>query len=291
MIASIDWLSFTFPTDRKEDYLSHELWGRVETAFSRQLPRTYRLTTADSIFTQRMGRAPYSAALQREDNGMMVFASPRLDNALVELSGIGCDALGGTENELVVLEENLPRLTRVDIAVDILTEVQPNEFVSERSDGRFASWSENLTPTGHTIYIGSRKSDRYCRVYRYFEPHPRSRFLRVEYVLKAEQARAGALSLCDSGVGAVVAKLGNSFGWKHPLWQPEVTTTEKAKSWQPEREQGRTVMWVYAQVLPALLKLHRQNVLDLREVWHNDILPRLDKSQPPRYDNPEHPAQ
>lgn len=290
MIVSIDWISFTFSTDRKEDYLSHELWGRVELAFSRQLPVSYRLMAASSQFTQHIGRAPYSAALQRDDNGMMIFASPRLDNALVELSGIGCDALGGMENELLVLAENEQRLTRLDIAVDILTGVQPNEFCEHRDTRRFASWSESLSPTGHTIYIGSRKSDRYCRVYRYFDPHPRSRFLRVEYVLKAEQARTGAVHIRTTGLPSLVAQLGNSFGWTHSIWQPEITTTEKAASWQPERREAKTVMWVYSQVLPALKRLHRDGVLDLRELWHNDVLPELDNQQPVSYDHAGHPV-
>lgn len=258
--------------------MAFELWGRASQCWERQFPRSFRMIAAGHDFVPRQGRAPYNASMQRSDNGVMIFANQRIDNALVELGGIGCDALGGVENELLLVQEVADRLTRIDIAVDILTEVRPDEFALQRDEGRFKAWSESVSSTGHTVYVGSRHSDRYARVYRYNPPHPRAAFLRVEMVLKAEQAREGARRLADIGLPAVVAQLGNTFGWSHSCWTPSEDTAETLAAWRPERRSGRTVSWLYSQVLPAMQRLHREGVIDLREVWHNDILPELDKT-------------
>lgn len=277
MFVSVDWMSFTFSMELDQSVMAFELWGRASQCFAKQFPKTERLLVEGHEFTPRAGRAPYNASMQRADNGVMVFANQRLDNALVEMGGIGCDALGGLENELLVLDEVKDRLTRLDIAVDIFTEVRPDEFANQRNEGHFKAWSEAVSASGHTVYVGSKHSDRYARVYRYNPPHPRSQFLRVEHVLKAEQAREGARHIGASGIHSLVAQLGNTFGWQHSVWTPEEDTAEAFAAWRPERREGKTVSWVYSQVMPALLRLHRDKVLDLREWWHNDLLPEVDK--------------
>jgi hypothetical protein len=277
VFVSVDWISFTFSMGLEQQSMAFELWGRVSQQLAKTYPVVDRMLVQGHEWTPRMGRAPYNAAMQRADNGVMVFANQRIDNALMEISGVGCDSLGGIENELLILGQVADRLTRIDIAVDIFTEVRPDEFCSQRDEGHFKAWSEAVSASGHTIYVGSKHSDRYARVYRYNSPHPRHQFLRVEHVLKAEQAREGARAISASGIHTLVAQLGNTFGWQHSVWTPEEDTAEAFAAWRPERRQGKTVSWLYSQVLPAMQRLHREGAIDLREMWHNDILPGLDK--------------
>jgi hypothetical protein len=276
VFVSVDWISFTFSMELEQKSMAFELWGRVSQMLAAKHPLVDRLVVQGHEWTPRQGRAPYNAAMQRADNGVMVFANQRIDNALMEISGIGCDALGGIDNELLLLKEVQERLTRIDIAVDIYTEVRPDEFANQRNEGHFKAWSEAVSASGHTVYVGSKHSDRYARVYRYNAPHPRSAFLRVEHVLKAEQARAGASVIGSSGIHSLVAQLGNTFGWQHSVWTPEEDTAEALAAWRPERRQGKTVAWLYAQVLPAIAKLHRDGAIDVRELYHNDLLPMID---------------
>jgi len=268
MFVSIDWISFTFDMQLEQEVLAFELWGRAAAALLQQFPLASQMLVGGRQFVPRMGRAPYNAAQQRDDNGVMIFAHQRLPHSLVEVGGIGCDSLGSLEAELALVQEVSARLTRIDIAVDIFTELRPDEFASHRNAGKFSAWSESVSGSGHTVYIGSKSSDRYARVYRYNAPHPRSAFLRVEHVLKAEQARAAAAQIAAGGLDLFVAKLGNTFGWQHPVWSPDADTTEAAAAWRPERRQGKTVAWLYSQVFPAIGKLHKEGVVsaaDIRE--------------------------
>lgn len=277
MFISIDWISFSFAMTVVQQTFSHRLWDRAGDALNEQFPLFYERMLYGHEFTPRVGRAPYNGMTQRDDNGVAVFANQRLEHGLVEIGGIGMDTLGGFEAELELLNSVQDRVTRLDVAVDIFTEVKPEEFCAFRTPGKFKAWSQAESQSGSTVYIGSRKSDRYARVYRYYEPHPRHQFLRVEHVLKAEQAKLAIAQLNEYGSERFIAMLGNTFGWNHEAWQTEENTGEALKAWRPERRQGKTVAWIYSQVIPALLKLHRDDILNMHQVWAEDILPELDK--------------
>lgn len=277
MFVSVDWLSVTFDMEVLQQTFSHRLWGRAGDALATQHPLLYERLVADREFVTTTGRAPYNASMRREDNGVVVFANQLLEHGLVEIGGIGMDTLGSVEAELQLAASVGHRCTRIDVAVDIFTDVQPDEFCGHRRVGKFKAWSEAKSTSGHTIYVGSRHSDRYARVYRYYEPHPRSQFLRVEHVLKGEQAKLGIVQLTEDGIDRFVAKLGNSWGWEHPCWSPAENSDEAVRTWRPERRAGRTVMWLHSQVIPALIKMHREGHIDVRQVFADDILPALDK--------------
>jgi len=279
MFVSIDWLSFGFEMEGQQKMMAFKLFDRVGDAIAAQYPLFNARMCEGNNFLPRTARAPYNSSMLREDHGMTVFAHQMLNHGLVEVGGIGMDTLGGVEAEIEIAREVQGRLTRIDIACDIFCDVQPDEFCSLRDGKRFKSWGEQKSESGHTIYVGSRTSDRYARVYRYYEPHPRHQFLRVEHVLKAEQAKAAVKQIEHSGLPAFVAMLGNTFGWTHPIWTPDHDTDEAVKAWRPERRAGKTVMWLHAQVIPAIVKLHRDGTIDARQLFADHILPELDKPQ------------
>lgn len=277
MITHIDWLSFTVPVEVGEGIPLHRLGLVVHDALLQNIGSHARWLFGSSELEPARGRPPYSMSWSRADSGVTMFAHPNLPHALVEVTGRGCEALATYDGAGDLLERITPRLTRLDIACDMPTPTRPNYFVQHREEGRFKAWSEVVSDSGHTIYVGSRHSDRYCRVYRYNEPHPRAALLRCEFVLKAEQARQAAASIISDGLASYAASLGNTFGWTHPDWQPAVQTDEEARAWRPERRQGKTVRWVYSQVLPSLLKLHSDGSMDVRAFFESEILPQLDK--------------
>lgn len=279
MFASIDWLSFGFALEASQMTFGWKMEGRVGDAMSAQFPLAYDRLLSGQQFVPRTARAPYNHALLREDHGLTIFAHQMLEHGLVEVGGIGMDTLGGIDAEIELALSVASRLTRIDIACDIFCDVQPDAFCALREAGRFKSWGEQKSESGHTIYVGSRTSDRYARVYRYYEPHPRHQFLRVEHVLKAEQAKAAMATIAQVGLPAFVAMLGNTFGWTHEVWQADSETDEAVKAWRPERRAGKTVAWLHSQVLPAIIKLHREGTIDARQLFADHILPELDKPQ------------
>jgi DNA relaxase NicK len=164
VFISIDWLSFTIEMEVSQLAMSFSIWERVGQKLGEQFPLAKRAFVDGYEWSPRAGRAPYNAATQRADSGVMAFAHQRISNALFEVGGIGLDALGSIEAELAVASEVQSRLTRIDIAVDIFTETRPDEFAKVRGNEKFKAWSEAVSETGHTIYIGSKTSDRYARV-------------------------------------------------------------------------------------------------------------------------------
>lgn len=277
MFVSIDWLSFGFEMPAGQTRMSFTLFDRVAHELEAQYPTFYERMVAGHDWTPRTARAPYNSSMLRGDHGATVFAHQMLNHGLVEVGGIGMDTLGGVEAEIFIASEVAKRLTRIDIAVDIFTEVRPDEFCAHRETGRFKSWGEQKSEAGHTIYVGSRTSDRYARVYRYNDPHPRHQFLRVEHVLKAEQAKAAVSQIKDVGLETFVAMLGNTFGWHHETWSVAEETDEAVKAWRPERRAGKTVMWLHSQVVPAIIKLHREGTINAHSLFADFIKPELDK--------------
>lgn len=138
---------------------------------------------------------------------------------LVEHTGAGCDDLTARGLLWQVIQKNVKNVTRIDIATDILCDVRPLAFISKRTEEKTEARSHIQSPSGETCYIGSQKSERSCRVYRYDGKHPRAGFLRIEYVYRREDAKACAFSLMTQGIEKTALSSADRYGWKHEVWQ------------------------------------------------------------------------
>lgn len=221
------------------------------------------------------GRTPYKAAYRRPDNGCTIYVHPRLDHFLVEVSGRGCEALSDSPHAYNFLKAVTPRLTRLDLACDMLTDTDPLTFTSMRDEGRFKSHSEFVSDSGVTSYIGSRTSQRYARVYRYNPPHERAHLLRVEFVVKGEDAKLTSQAILETDHYSVAAKLGEQYGWKHPDWKPVEPSLVELKAYRPERREGKTLFWLNDTVATLLVKLAREGTLDVEQWFATNVLRKL----------------
>jgi hypothetical protein len=97
----------------------------------------------------------------------------------------------------------------------------------------------------------------------------------VEVVSTKKDAKIVADMLTRQTPSALAQEFGNIFGWKHSVWTPEVQSSEELIAWRPERHKGKSIHWLHAQVLPALLKMHAEGSLDLREFWTEFVEPKL----------------
>lgn len=212
------------------------------------------------------GRAPYRVAIARDDHGARIHGASHTETILYELSGRGCEPLRDSESAASVLGSVHESITRLDVAVDIITRSSPSDFANSRSHDRFRSVAFIRSATGETVYVGSAKSDRFCRVYRYNPPHPRSELLRVEYVFRRGLARDAALQLSQAdGWENYLGRVGNTYGFNHESWQPESRTDERLSSPIVERKDADTVHWLYAQVVPAVRRLVQSGALDMTD--------------------------
>lgn len=200
-------------------------------------------------------RAPYTDAWKMGHGGFTLFASPTLNHCCVEISGQGCEALisSGLLNSVMSSVED--RVTRIDIACDVECDTRPAEFVQRMKHGRMRSSGYQNSDTGETCYVGSQKSDRYARVYRYNKPHPRSHLLRIEHVFRRENAKLVAKQCVEHGVDGVSLAAGEAFGWEHEVWGEDNDSDIDISVVREQGNEGRTVFWLVNSAAPAFKRL------------------------------------
>lgn len=113
-----------------------------------------------------------------------------------------------TEFRTLLKDDNLLRCTRIDVQITVLEPIDWDQFrfLADMKDvGRATGWKESLGDTGFlaTVYVGSRESDRFIRLYE--KEAERVRYLRYEVEFKSDRAQAIAHryargTLCLSGV-------------------------------------------------------------------------------------------
>jgi len=267
MRTHIDWLTFTLTLRYEGEGIE-----AYALALRNGIVDTFGHILADCVFggdwqAKERSRAPYQHAYTLGEMGVSIFASPALTHFCVEITGQGCERLieMGVMNE--VLTAVAERCTRIDIACDIETDVRPTEFVSKLAHDRMRSSGYQVSNTGETCYVGSQKSDRYARVYRYNPPHPRSRLLRVEHVFRRENAKSVAGQCCNVDLDHVAKAAGEAFGWSHQDW---ITSNDAGADISPVRERGRsgqTIYWLVNSCAPAFKKLCQAGAISDPELF------------------------
>jgi len=255
MRTHIDWLTFTIPmvytSDEESDYA-----GAIQAGLLALFPHDLVADVFGGAWThEKRSRAPYKDTWMDAEAGISCYASPNLTHSTIEISGSGCEKLIATGTLGHVLDGCKERVTRIDVATDIETGTQPSEFVFFLSHERMRASGYQRSETGETCYVGSKKSDRYARVYRYYAPHPRSNLLRIEHVFRRSYAKVVAQQILDTSIEGVAAAAGKAFGWSHVDWQPDAAQHADISVTASERGGGTTVMWLVRSVAPAIKRL------------------------------------
>lgn len=261
----VDWLSFTM-REVIAPRTAAELYSNARQKLREMGNGGEKIFFNGSGFDATGARSPYRVAIAREDHGARIFGASHTETMLCELSGRGCEGLRNDEVRTPILSCVHDRTTRLDIAIDILTAISPATFANSRSHDRFRSLSFIRSATGETVYVGSPKSDRFCRVYRYNSPHPRANLLRVEFVFRRGLARHAALLIAEcEDQKDFIARLGNTYGFNHKVWQPEIRTDERLSAPIVVRQDADTVYWLYKQVAPALRRMMESGAIDMTD--------------------------
>lgn len=263
----IDWLSFTFPAAGQGGLASIQVEQSIRQSMEESLPfAVFELLMKHEV-ERGPGRRPYSIGLRGPGNIYTIFGAPGNGYLLFELTGQGCEwlrQLGELENLIKAVQD---RVTRIDLAIDLRTDCNPRTFVDEGVSDRFVSFGDFESSTGHTIYVGSRKSDLYARVYRYTEPHPRAKFLRVEHVFKKDRAKSFCKYMLEHAPLKAAQAAVDIFAWKSPeiaIFEgtaPSMTVTRQAVT------MGKTERWLISQAAPAFKKLCEAEQIKNPEEW------------------------
>lgn len=214
-------------------------------------------------------RAPYSYARRSHDATRTLYVHPLAAHFTLEVSGQHCGRIPQFMPALCAAYAG--HFSRIDLAVDMETDVTPIEFDAMVNAPRIATRSKMVSGTGQTCYIGSRSSDRFARVYRYNPPHPRAHLLRAEFQLKNAYANALADEVA-AGVtlDSLAAGLGEHFGFAHPVWEKrEAVRLAPVRS---HAQSGSTVHWLTTTVAPLLQRLEREQKLDVRAWMETYVL-------------------
>lgn len=265
MDVHIDWLSFTLETPVEPTDLA-DLYHIAKGVINDDAKEMGKGIFNGKGFEAGPSRPPYALALLREDHGCAIYGRSHTSTILVELSGRGCEYFRQPTFAYEHLAPIAERVTRLDIAGDVRTDTRPADFCNERENDRFRSISFIRSDAGETVYVGSAKSDRFCRVYRYNPPHPRSDLLRCEFVLRRGYSKTAVLDIVEAdGLETYIARLGNSWGFRHRDWQPSVQTEERAQAPIVTRRDEDTVRWLYSQCVPAIRRCLMTGALDFAE--------------------------
>jgi hypothetical protein len=256
MIHKIDWFSYTFESGDLPDMAAH----RLRQILVDRLPEY--INRAFVNYDMPVKRKGFSVGVSIGKHTYCFIATN--GRILIEHTGQGCTLLEQENYLLELITERAERATRIDIATDIMTNTKPKEFVAVMGGGKTSSRGNQESVTGDTEYIGSEKSDRWCKVYRYHKPHPRHKFLRIEYTYKGKQAKIAAASLAQISVGELAIMSGNRYKWGHKCYKPDEGATDAILgAWRPERKQGSTARWLLAQAAPSLAKMVHNDELSL----------------------------
>jgi len=260
MRVHIDWLTFTMAMIYPDGLTGEE---KPSDVYAETIRLAFLRTFGDDLSSLAFGgtwsqkersRAPYSDAWSMGDN-VTVFSSPSLVHMCVEISGTGCEWLISRELMDSVLARVHERVTRIDIACDIETKTTPPEFISAIIGKRMQSSGYQKSSRGETCYVGSQKSDRYARVYRYAAPHPRSHLLRVEHVFRKDYAKQVAWQSCGNKLESVAKACGKAFGWGHKDYVVAEVLSAPLSPVKSEKNMGGTVAWLVTAAAPAFRRM------------------------------------
>lgn len=267
--VAVDWYSFSYDVggslwqrDLKPTYvLVRELLADKKTASVNAV----RFLFTNSILAN--GRGLYPDSIQSELAGARLFYALEHATWLVELSGTGCAQLREAGLLQGLIDETYETCTRIDVAIDYIDgDVTVDQVIGGIDLSSSLTHARFISPTGETQYIGSMKSDRFCRIYCYAEPHPRAGVTRAEFVYRKPYSPKVAEHVKNDLAREVVAGAMKRLGIDVLYWPDATQPAEPKIRRKGALENAGTLRWVVTAVVPSLQKLIAEGVLTADEL-------------------------
>jgi len=214
LLAKIDWYSFTVPTVTPLSSTGQETYDVINQALAALFGNALDALEPTGTWTLQPAKGFYSWRGTHVASRLAVSWGEVNAHVFVELPGQACTWAREVNVFDRLVKMTADRASRVDAAIDIVTATMPEQFVAAGHAARFSDSLGNIkSKTGDTYYVGSRKSDRCARIYRYAPPHPRSHLLRIEAEYKGSSARLLAGVLAAQGMVEAVRAAHAPFAW------------------------------------------------------------------------------
>lgn len=225
----------------------------------------------------RKARGFYAHSVASDTTGARLSWGGVNNHILVELPGVACSLLAAEALLNDILARALDRVSRIDLAGDIETDVTPAEFLYSATIHKAASRTSIDSQQGLTEYVGSRTSDRFMRVYRYREPHPRHNLLRIEHEFKGDMTKEVTEFVIHHGAPEAFLMACARYNFRHPVWilnAPGATDCTFTTA-RERRDKSGVMRWLNTQVAPAIARAQREGLINLDEWIENYIKPLL----------------
>lgn len=262
MFHKIDYYAYTIPARLAFNEVTDEIQEFVRNTFTSSLPACEMVKTLDTGWSIERAKGFYSHRLRHEATGVALSFGTINAHVFVELSGKACDCLDSANILGALIEGSKSKCSRIDFAVDIITDVRPEQFSARRNDTRWKYCSHIDSASGTTDYIGSRTGERMARVYRYNPPHPRANTLRIEAEYKGDAAKAIVKELEKMPLNEVCMAAHAPFGWTHDVWNDEGSSAVKIPYSAHSPDNAATVRWLYGVVASSVRKAIVEGLID-----------------------------
>ena len=183
----------------------------------------------------------------------------------LSISGTGCEIV--RDHLPAFIRDNHENVTRIDLAQD----ANEHSFSPVAHAANVPARTKAIieSDTGETLYIGSRTSDSYVRVYRYKEPHPRAGNTRVEAEFKRDYARAVAGLVATDGANSLpvmawIVRKARLEG--HPMWRQPALESTKPMIANRKPGQDGSAKWLHTVAVPAVRRALREGVITVEAI-------------------------
>lgn len=271
--CKLDWLSWTFPITRLPETDTEFTVNHILTAFHEASNHGLLSDVSARLWSFEPVSGFYTRRIKDPKTGLTISWTGGNPYAQAVCSGMVCDVLLQHMTPEMLCACTAGRCTRIDLAIDIETDVPPSEFARMREAGRIETYSRMVSPTGETCYVGSRKSDRMARVYRYNPPHPRSHLLRVEGEFKGDAAKQVVTHLCRDGLTKTCAAAHAAFGWEHPLYTENAMIVSAIPARVYDRVGAERLKWLNEVCAAAIRKASFEGLIDLDDWIQTHLKP------------------
>lgn len=275
MQTKIDYVSFTVPCRMPFEPEDLDNAKNALIALVDFLGATWKPITSGHTWESFKAKGFYHTRIFDAETKISVSFGNVNRHIYVDVGGQALDfirAIGFYED---FIQKVATRASRVDFAVDFESEVRVEEFIVNRQKGRFKAGGNIFSEDGETSYVGSWKAERFARVYRYHDPHPRSKMLRAEVVLRGTYAKQAIAIVLDKGEVQAALAAHEPFGWKHELWQPTEAVTSEIVSKRSDKEGASTLRWLNGDVAACIVRLHHENLIDATDWFEKYVKSHL----------------
>lgn len=275
MDFKVDWISFTIPLPGIVDSGGEEAQRFILDRVIEFLGSSWQPITAGHGWEVHQGRGFYKYVMLNPDTKFAIQWGDVNSHIYCECSGFTCrliDNVSSCENFLQTVGS---RTCRIDIACDIESDTKPTDFAVNNEGKSFSAGGHIFSKDGETVYVGSRKGERFARVYRYHVPHPRAKYLRVETVQRGRYAKALSERILQEGLVPAALASNKPYGWRHPDWDPSMVSVSKITAPRSSIGEASTIRWLTDVVAPSLAKFFKENPEGLAVYLNLHVYPKM----------------